>query len=194
MRKTSEIFVCAVIILLSCLPAVAQKYELSGGAGGYFPVNLSGVGNAVAIEGTFSRRLASVPLAALYVELPVVGTLNSKVRTFGLTSSASYSSLFVAPGVKLKLAPGFLISPWLAAGGGLAHFSNNTSLANFTGGGSRNTGVVDFGGGLDWKIAPFISARAEARDFYSGGIGLSLTSLNERQHNLVTTLGLVLKF
>jgi hypothetical protein len=53
---------------------------------------------------------------------------------------------------------------------------------------------VDFGGGLDWKIAPFISARAEARDFYSGGIGLSLTSLNERQHNLVTTLGLVLKF
>jgi hypothetical protein len=176
------------------LPVTAQKNELSVGVGGYFPVNLTGVGNAVAIEGTFSRRFGSAPLASLYLELPVVATLNSSVRTFGLTSSSSYSSLFLAPGVKLKLAPGFFLSPWLAVGGGLAHFSNNSSLANFTGEGSRNTSVVDFGGGLDWKIAPFLSARGEARDFYSGGLGLSLTSLNERQHNLVTTLGLVLRF
>ena len=194
MRNPSKMVVSAVIMFLLCLPAMAQKYELSVGGGAYFPVNLSGVDNAVAIEGTFSRRLGSVPLAALYVDVPVVGILSTKVRTFGLTSSASYSSLFVAPGVKLKIAPGFRVSPWLAVGGGLAHFSNNSSLANFTGESSRNTGVIDFGGGLDWKLAPFISVRAEARDFYSGGIGLSLTSLNERQHNLVTTLGLALRF
>ncbi len=197
MRKsntTSSLLVIAVLIFIISLPALAQKNELAIGAGGYFPVNLSGVGNAVAIEGSYARRIASVPLVSAYLELPVVGTLNSSVRTFGLTSSASYSALFVAPGLKVKLTPEFFLSPWVAAGGGLAHYSANSGLRLLSGVDTTNTGVFDFGGGVDAKVAPFFSVRGEVRDFYSGGLGFSLATFNQRQHNIVATAGLVLRF
>ncbi len=171
----------------------AQKVELAIGAGGYFPVNLNGAGNAVAVEGSAAYRVASVPFVSAYVEVPVVGTLNSTVTSAGLGSSASYSALFVAPGLRVKLWPGFFASPWLAVGGGLAHFSPSSGL-RAAGAGSTNTGVFDYGGGLDWKIAPFISARTEVRDFYSGGLGFNLSNFNQRQHNIVATAGLVLRF
>lgn len=194
-RKTTRTAVLiAIAAILAALPAYAQKNELSIGAGGYFPVNLSGVGNAVAIEGSFARRVASVPLLSVYIELPVVGTLNSSVSNPVLTSSASYSALFVAPGVRVKFAPGFAVSPWLAAGGGLAHFSANSGLRLFSGTDTTNTGVFDFGGGLDAKVAPFFSVRGEVRDFYSGGLGFNLATFNQRQHNIVATAGLVFRF
>jgi hypothetical protein len=195
MRKTTKTAVLiAIAVILVALPALAQKNELAIGAGGYFPVNLSGVGNAVAIEGSFAHRIASVPLLSAYIELPVVGTLNSSVNTFGLTSSASYSALFVAPGLRVKFAPGFAVSPWLAAGGGLAHFSANSGLRLLSGTDTTNTGVFDFGGGLDMKIAPYLSLRGSVRDFYSGGLGFNLATFNQRQHNIVATAGLVLRF
>ena len=191
MRKLSVI---AIVLLVLTLPALGQKIELGVSAGGYFPVNLSGVGNAVAVEGTFSYRLASVPTVAFYLDVPVVGTLNANVRHAGLLSSASYSALFVAPGLKLKLLSGFPISPWLAAGGGLAHYSPSSGLRTATGSDSTNTGVVDFGGGIDSKVAPFLSLRGEVRDFYSGGLGFNLATFNQRQHNIVATGGVVLRF
>jgi hypothetical protein len=193
-KITRTAVLIAIAAILAALPAHAQKNELSIGAGGYFPVNLSGVGNAVAIEGSFARRVASVPLLSVYLELPVVGTLNSSVSNPVLTSSASYSALFVAPGVRVKFAPGFAVSPWLAAGGGLAHFSANSGLRLFSGADTTNTGVFDFGGGLDAKVAPFFSVRGEVRDFYSGGLGFNLATFNQRQHNIVATAGLVFRF
>ncbi len=191
-----------IVLFLAALavPVSAQKTELAIGVGGYFPINLTGVGNAVAIEGTVARRIASVPLISAYIEVPVVGSLNSTVTSVGLTSSTSYSALFIAPGIKIKLAPGFFVSPWFAAGGGLAHFSPSSGL-KAAGGQSKNTGVFDVGGGLDIKVAPYVSLRGEVRDFYSGGIGFTslvgfspLTGFNEKQHNIVTTAGLVLRF
>jgi hypothetical protein len=193
-RTGTPTLAIAVFILLSSLFAFAQSNELAIGAGGYFPVNLTGAGNAVAIEGSFAHRIASVPLLSAYIELPVVGTLNSSVQTFGLTSSASYSALFIAPGLRLKFAPGFPVSPWAAVGGGLAHFSANSGLRLLSGTDTTNTGVFDFGGGLDMKVAPWVSVRGEVRDFYSGGLGFNLSNFNERQHNLVVTGGLVLRF
>lgn len=194
MSKNVLAALIAVWMIVVAAPAVAQKTELSIGVGGYFPVNLTGVGNAVAVEGAVARRIASVPLVAAYIEVPVVGTLNSTVRSAGLTSSTSYSALFIAPGLKLKLAPEFFASPWFAVGGGLAHFSPSSGL-KAAGASSTNTGVFDIGGGLDVKIAPFVSARGEVRDFYSGGIGfVPIPGFDNKQHNLVTTAGLVLRF
>src|SRR5512144_3082672 len=89
MRKTCKtVVVIATLSILVSLPALAQKNALAIGAGGYFPVNLTGVSNAAAIEGSYARRIASVPFLSAYIEVPVVGTLNADVRTFGLTSSA----------------------------------------------------------------------------------------------------------
>src|SRR5512142_2464130 len=53
-----------VLLIVAAAPVWAQKTELAVGVGGYFPVNLTGVGNAVAVEGTFATQLVSVPLVA----------------------------------------------------------------------------------------------------------------------------------
>jgi hypothetical protein len=194
-RKTSKTAILlSIVTMLLAVSALAQKIELAAGVGGYFPVNVSGVGNAVAIEGNPAFRIASIPFLSAYVEVPVVGTLNSHVRTAGLTSSASYSALFIAPGLRVKFWPGFFVSPWVAAGGGLAHYSGSSGLRLLGGTDTHNTGVFDYGGGLDVKIAPYLSLRGEVRDFYSGGLGFNLATFNERQHNIVATTGLVLRF
>ena len=84
-------------------------------------------------------------------------------------------------------APGFIISPWLAAGIGWSHFSStqtNASDTNF---------AADWGGGLDFKVFPFVSLRLEARDFYSG-VPQLIYPLSGNQNNIVVSGGLVLRF
>jgi hypothetical protein len=59
---------------------------------------------------------------------------------------------------------------------------------------TTTTNVFDIGGGLDMKIAPFFSLRGEVRDFYSGSPRLRLSDLDQRQHNVIVTGGLVFRF
>ena len=197
MNKSLRV-ICVVLILT--VAAFAQKAEIALTVGAYHPVNNSfSSGNAFAIEGDIAARLASVPFIALYLEVPVAGTLQDvPVNSASLTSTGSYSSIFVTPGLRLKLAPGFPISPYVAAGGGLAHFSRSASQTPSGSSSSINKGVFDIAGGLDVKIAPFLSLRGEVRDFYSGSPELSLNQVtgtfNQRQHNILGTAGLVLRF
>ena len=189
----------SVAILTLSIAALAQKTELALTVGIYHPVNNNfSSGNAFAIEGNIARRLAAIPFFALYLEVPVAGTLDSTVPASSLTSAGTYSSIFVAPGLRLKAAPGFPISPYVAVGGGLAHFSRSASQTPAGSSNSVNKGVFDVGGGLDMKIAPFLSLRAEVRDFYSGSPELTLNQVtgtfSERQHNILGTAGLVLRF
>jgi opacity protein-like surface antigen len=189
-------FVSMACLLLLALTASssAQSIELAIGAGGYLPVNNDQADKALAVQGTFSARILHVPLVALYFDLPVVGTLNTTVTsTQQLTSLGTYSAMFIAPGLKIKLAPGFPMSPYIAGGIGVARFSKSDSLAA---GGENvtSTNVFDVGGGLDTKIFPYLSLRGEVRDFYSGNARLALSNLDQRQHNVVITGGLVLRF
>ena len=62
----------------------------------------------------------------------------------------------------MKFAPGFIVSPYLAAGVGWSHFSSTQTDATDT------KFAADWAGGLDLKVFPFVSLRLEARDFYSG--------------------------
>lgn len=178
------------IAMFTCLNASAQSNELGVTIGGYFPINdpLS-ASAAFAIGGSFAHRIAHIPLAAVYVEVPVFDTFNSTTSAFQLiTGKPRYSALFITPGLKLKFAPEFFLSPWVVAGGGVAHFSTHTFASN-----SNNSATFEIGGGLDMKIAPFLSARADIRDFYSGNPDLTI-NLTQRQNQLVTTVGLVLRF
>src|SRR3954447_832784 len=106
----------AFISLILCLTGVvgtlhlaAQSNELGVTVGGYFPFNSqSGAGTAFAAGGSFAHRILGVPLASLYFEIPVYGTFNSVTDIVSTTQGrAKYSGLFVTPGLKLKLAPGF---------------------------------------------------------------------------------------
>lgn len=185
------------VVLALTLSASAQKNELALTAGGYFPTNTNGDFHAApVIEGSFAHRVYSVPMAALYVELPVAKTFDAGIDTVTVATSptkgSTYSALFVTPGLKLKLAPSFPVSPWLAVGGGVAHFSRDGQSGGKTG----NSGVVDFGAGVDMKVAPFISLRGQVRDYYSGSLNsaLGFSSTSSRQHNILVSGGLVLRF
>ncbi len=150
----------AALLMVASLSAAAQSNELGVLVGGYVPIG-SGldIGSGVAIEGVFSHRLAAVPLLALYGEVPVVGSFHLNGRnTF---TTANFSTLFITPGLKLKLAPGMPVSPYLVAGVGYGRFHVATGTAETT----DNKTVYDFGGGLDFKVFPYVSLRGEVRDF-----------------------------
>lgn len=204
-KHVSKVLRIAVVWIVFSVSAFAQKLDLALTAGAYHPVNNGySTGNALAIEGNVGFRVTSVPFLSLYLEVPVAGTFEASVEGIatitsgGATSSNSYSAIFVTPGLRLKLAPSFPISPYIATGGGLAHF--NRSAAQTPPGASNtvNKGVWDIGGGLDMKVAPFVGLRAEVRDFYSGSPELRISQVtgtfNQRQHNIVATAGIVLRF
>lgn len=195
-RTFAWVFCLLLAAAVGGLDAQAQSNEIALTVGGYFPLNSPvPVGHALAIEGNVAHRLVGAPMIAAYLEVPITGTLTSSVTSAGLLSSASYSALFITPGLKLKLGAELPISPYLAAGGGLARYSKSANLAAAAATDTvTNTGVFDVGGGVDMKIAPFLGLRAEVRDFYSGSPALSLSSLKQKQQSLVATAGLVVRF
>jgi Outer membrane protein beta-barrel domain len=183
-----KIFLLIAVVVVA-QAGFAQSTELHVGVGAYFPINNpSASTSAFVVQGTFAHRVFSVPMAGLYFEVPVAKTLDVDL-TFG---RASYSALFVTPGFKLKLAPAFPVSPYFVAGVGVARFTQSAPGITET---SDNAVAADIGGGVDMKIAPFVSLRGEFRDYYGGRpvLPLSLPGA-ERQHNLVTTGGLVIRF
>ena len=190
MRKM-VFFSFAVLCLLLSINASAQSNELAITGGGQFSSNdFFDSKSSWVVGGNFAHRLASVPFVALYFEVPVVVAPNSGVKL----TSTDYSSVFVTPGLKLKLAPSFPISPYVAAGVGFAHYRADATAT--TSSDSHTNAVFDFGGGLDMKIAPFFSLRGEVRDFYSGIPDFNVLGggLSGRQHNVVPQAGLVFRF
>lgn len=176
--------------LISASFAYAQQNELAITVGGQFPKNNSfDSGTSLAVGASFAHRLAHVPLASLYWELPLVVGPKSVLH---LPSTSNYSSVFVAPGLKLKFAPELPWSPYLVGGVGVAHFRREAT--SVTPSDSATNAVYDFGGGLDVKVAPWVSFRGEVRDFYSGLPNFSGLPSDGRQHNVVAQTGLVLRF
>ncbi len=192
MRTVRAVVLAA--ILLSTLTAQAQKHELAGTLGGDF-VNTGNfsVDPSFALELSYAHRLFHAPRVGLYGELPLAGSFNHGVgiaciTLVGASCPRGFSSFFLTPGLKLKVAAGGM-APYLVLGAGLGHFHQSTT----TGSTSANTGTVDFGGGVDFNVLPVIGFRAEVRDFYSGLARFGLTATG-RQHNVFLTGGFVLRF
>jgi hypothetical protein len=189
--------VLAILFLLVAFAAQAQKTDIGLTGGGYFEAtNPLSLGAAGALEGTFAHRLASVPMLGLYAELPVAGSFSSSIPTLsGITLSRSYTSLFITPGLRVRLAPSFPLSPYVSAGVGYGRFNHQL----FNGSTSSNgTLAFDIGGGLDIKFLPFIGLRAEVRDFNSGGLDIQTLGMQAlglgRQNNVFVTAGIALRF
>jgi hypothetical protein len=78
----------------------------------------------------------------------------------------------------------------VAAGVGVAHFRQTSSAGAET---TSNSAVLQYGGGLDFKVVPFISLRGEVRDYYSG-LPDYFGGASGRQHNLLVGAGILLHF
>lgn len=177
-------------VSLFCLSTFAQQNELAVTVGGQFPRNNQfDIGASFAVGGSYAGRLAHVPLASLYFEVPVVVGTQSVLR---LPTRNSYSSLFITPGLKVKLAPEFPFSPYFAVGVGFARFHQKASST--VSDQSVNTNVFSYGAGFDQKVFPYLSWRGEVRDYFSGAPAFNSVLDSGRQHNIVAQTGLVLRF
>ncbi len=207
MRKTIRFAVLAIVVLsfaaIFSVGAFAQAHELAVTIGGNFPKNDQyNPGNSFAVGAQYDGRIIHVPLASLYVDLPFVvatkstfsepSTIFCPVTNPSCSLRNSYRSYYFTPGLKVKLAPEFPVSPYFVAGVGFAHY--NTVNSTFIGNNSSTKAAYEVGGGIDWKIAPFVSARAEVRDFINGTPDIATITQTGHQHNVVPQVGLVLRF
>ena len=199
-------FVTAIVLALcAASTAAAQKNEIGLLIGGISPLDRDAkapnlgkvaIGVGLAYQVNFAHRLVNAKLAALYFEIPITGSPSTDVNSSNVLSPRSYSSLFITPGLKLKVLPVAGVSPYLAAGIGFARLAGGSARQDGqpnTGDRGTVTGVFDIGAGLDLKVAPFVSLRGEIRDFISGSPEFNL-SVSGKQHTVMFAGGVVLRF
>jgi hypothetical protein len=205
--RAARLFLFCAFLAGASAAALAQANEIAVTVGGDFVKNSNNdIGKTLAIEGSLAHRLIGAPLVGLYAEVPIAAGFSSKpaVKTACaavfpppagcITQPFNYSSLFVTPGLKLKIGgPG--VAPYAVVGGGIGHFSPSvpSGSTTTTKPSGTTTGVISYGVGADVTLLPFIGLRGEVRDYNSGypAFGLGGTG---RQHNIFVTVGAVLRF
>jgi len=179
-----------LLLLFIVVPAArAQKNEFAVAASGLLTSASFNSGSSAGFQINYARRLIPLPLVSLYLELPFEAGFNGS-RTSGLNlNRENYNTLYFTPGLKVKFAPGFPVSPYLAGGVGWGSFrSTNTSA-------SANKFAADLGGGVDFKVFPYISLRGEVRDYYTSAPTLDFPGVYQGNvNNVVFSGGAVFRF
>jgi len=144
----------------------------------------------------YGHHLAGTRVAALYSEIEFVAIPNRGVTSATAVVAQNYASLYVTPGVRLKLFPRRRFSPWGAIGVGYALYQESNQLSNGQNTTNKflNRGVFDYGGGVDYRLFRLIGLRGEVRDFLSGNPNLNTGPISSTQHNVVASGGIVLHF
>jgi len=148
-------------------------------------------------QATYARLLKQTEAVGIYFEIPFVATPSTDVASTNPAVPFNYASLFVTPGVKFKFRPQKKTSPFVAVGGGFARFDESSTLVSGApnlGPRGTNSGVLQFGGGVDVKVFSRFSVRGEVRDFYSGRPQFNVSTDGDRQHNVVFSGGFVVHF
>ena len=194
-----------LLLLVVPFPILAQKNEITFSLGGTpsqsrgFRSPTAGTAQTsadISLGANYGHRFLDAEVAALYGEIEFVALPNRGLTAATATVPQSYASLYVAPGMRLKVLPSARLSPWVAVGGGYALDEQSAKLSN-----GQNTankflsrGVVDFGGGLDYKVFRFVGLRGEVRDFLSGNPNLNVALSSSTQHNVVASGGITVRF
>ncbi len=113
----------------------------------------------------------------------------------GLTRD--FASLYLTPGVRVKVNPNGRIQPFGIIGGGYALYEqSNQTIGGAPNPAPRHTnrGAFTYGGGLDVPVLPWLAIRGDVRDFYTGRPSLNLLNLNGGQHNVVASGGFVFRW
>jgi len=189
--------------------AAAQKLDAAFVIGGAFVSDITGTaqvlpsgtvtetvetGNSTFFEGALGIRLLNAHVAALYVELPVAGIPSQPIKLTREPGGAidHVGTVFVTPGIRVKLAPAAFVSPWASIGGGWGHYSLDTF------GASSSKPAIQFGAGADFKTGiPMLALRAEARDYGTGDPDFGIPGFSPRghfHHNVLAGGGIVLRF
>ncbi|HKC01532.1 MAG TPA: hypothetical protein VKD23_22300 [Terriglobales bacterium] len=201
--KRLAVLVVPVLVLVAS--ALAQVNEVSITAGRSFvstqTVQSTGLpvhfGNEESVAFNYGRLLKTFKVFGLYAELPVAIYPRMDLNYNLDQVPKDIGALFVTPSVRMNIFSGDSVTPWVSVGGGYGRFREAPRL-NFYGANpgptGSNTGVVQFGAGLDvWPWERW-GARFEARDFYSGVPALNVDTGKSRQHNYYVGVGVVHRF
>ena len=202
--------VAARILCIAILVAgaVAQRNEVSGTLGrifvssqqvqgaNFFDPNIH-FGNGLTIGGNYSRLLRSYGIFGISGEVSGVYSPDMDLNLSQNLIPEGYQSYFITPAVRMNIFSGESVSPWLSVGGGYGMFRMSNQLVfggPNPGKTSTNTGIFQFGAGLDvWPWQKW-GLRLEARDYYSGVPDLNVTSVRSRQHNIYVGGGFIRRF
>ena len=199
MCKTIAVFGLLAILSLS---AAAQKNEVAIVAGakytpsGTSPTGQTNVSSAFAFEVSYATQLVSAKVVDLELEVPLLAIPTSQINSTNLFTAKSYSSLYLMPGLRGRLATDSALSPWAAAGFGLVRFGPSSS--NLAGGPSASTAstksAFNLGGGVDLRPAKApVAFRGEIRWLYTGVPSLAVPHLS-MHNNVLVGGGIVLRF
>jgi opacity protein-like surface antigen len=181
-------------------PAWAQKHELAftlGSTANDLKTALNvRTTSGRALQMNYGYRLAGNDAVALSLELHFLANPQRQVSGASFLTK-DFASLYLTPGIRVKLNPNGWIQPYGAIGGGYALYEQSTETI----GGAPNPaprhltrGAFQYGGGVDIPILRWIGLRGEVRDFYTGTPALNLANLRGGQHNVVASGGFVFRW
>jgi hypothetical protein len=201
-------FLSVVVAVLFACSAWAQKNDVSVTAGATF-VSTQTIqnqntfdphihfGNEVTVAFNYSRLLKTAKIFGFHAEVPLAIYPRMDLHTFENVIPKDIGALFVTPSLRMNIFSGDSVSPWLSVGGGYGRFREAPELLYFgtnPGPTGTNTGVVQFGAGLDVWVWHSWGFRGEARDFYSGEPALNVDTGRSRMHNYYVGAGFVHRF
>jgi hypothetical protein len=145
----------------------------------------------------YSRLLKTHGIFGLSVEVPFAAVIDMDLNVTRNLIPENYKAFYIAPSARLNLFPDQGVSPWVSFGGGYAHYKMAGHLifgGPNPGPTSTNTGVLQFGTGLDvWPWHRW-GLRLEARDFWTGAPDLNVNTGRSRQHNYYVGGGVIYRF
>lgn len=206
--KRLAVLIVPPLFFVSC--ALAQVNELSITTGKSFVSTRTVVnppvgdldprihfGNEETVAFNYARFLKSYRVFGLYAELPVAIYPRMDLNEYSNKVPKDIGALFVTPSLRVNVFSGESVTPWVSVGGGYGRFREAPTLVfggPNPGATGTNTGVVQFGAGLDVWFWHRWGARFEARDFYSGLPAYNLTTQSSRQHNYYVGIGVARRF
>lgn len=150
--------------------------------------------SGTALQANYGTRLKGGSRSALFAEVHLLASPQRLVAG-PPAATRDYATLYVTPGLRVKLNPTGRFQPYAAAGGGYALYEHSTTIL----GGAANPAprhathaALVFGGGADVAISRWLAVRLEVRDFYTPSPAYNAGRAGG-QHNPVVGGGLVLR-
>jgi hypothetical protein len=200
--KFTLLFVPAMASLCFAQGDSVSKNEVALGLGGIPALTRSNTpsldaGSGVAFQVNYGRQLLRADKVAIYGEFNFLASPLREVSSSVSSVTREFATLYLTPGIRVKLFPRSKVSLYAVAGGGYGDYEQSKMRID----GRPNPApreisraVVDFGAGVDVWAWRFIAFRGEARDFFTGSPNYNLSTIFGGQHNIVATGAVVLRW
>lgn len=198
MRRRTLLLACLLAVLWSATARAQHRFDV-GLLGGWASASRAGTVLEFDQSTTYQATLGW-PLrrggVLVSLELPMFATPALGVRTPGAALPKEYASLFLTPGIRVTFFDGRRVAAFGAAGAGYARYSESRERVDKSPNPAQrdtNTGAVSFGVGAEVRDG-WLGVRVEARDVITGAREFSLQTPEERVHNLLLSVGVVIRF